>query len=208
MNKRTVILSSLIILIPLLTGALLWNRLPERIPTHFNFAGEPDGWSGRPFAVFGLPLYLLAVHLVCLLAVRMDPKRRNVSGKIFGLVLWVCPVVSLFVGTVTYASALGVPVDVTLLGMLLLGGTFVLLGNYLPKCRQNYTVGIKLPWTLASEDNWNRTHRMAGPLWVAGGVVLLLNSFFRVYALTLGVLLVLILAPVGYSLYLWSRAKE
>ena len=208
MNKRTVILSSLIILIPLLTGALLWNRLPERIPTHFNFAGEPDGWSGRPFAVFGLPLYLLAVHLVCLLAVWMDPKRRNVSGKIFGLVLWVCPVVSLFVGTVTYASALGVPVDVTLLGMLLLGGTFVLLGNYLPKCRQNYTVGIKLPWTLASEDNWNRTHRMAGPLWVAGGVVLLLNSFFRVYALTLGVLLVLILAPVGYSLYLWSRAKE
>ena len=59
---------------------------------------------------------------------------------------------------------------------ILLGVLFIFAGNYLPKSRQNYTVGIRIPWTLDNEENWNKTHRLAGYLWVAGGIVMLLGT--------------------------------
>lgn len=191
-DKRLIALTSLFILLPVC-------------------AGVPDGWSGKPFAVFGMPLFLLAVHLVCAFAVFHDPKADNVVRKIRALTLWICPAVSLFVAALTYSYALGNPVNPTFFAMLFMGALFVVVGNYLPKCRQNYTVGIKLPWTLADEDNWNRTHRMAGPLWAAGGFLILLDAFLQIYPLWLfcGIPLVAVLAPVVYSaaLYLKKRGQ-
>ncbi|MGN0573860.1 MAG: DUF1648 domain-containing protein, partial [Acutalibacteraceae bacterium] len=64
-NKIKIIITSLLTVLPIAAGLILWNRLPEKIPTHFNAAGEPDGTSGKAFAVFGIPLFLLAVHLFC-----------------------------------------------------------------------------------------------------------------------------------------------
>lgn len=205
--KRLIFLTSLCILAPVWAGAVLWGRLPERVPTHFNFYGVADGWSAKPFAVFGLPLFLLAVHLLCAFAVFHDPKRENVHRKILSLVLWICPAVSLFTAAMIYPNALEYPVDVNFIAALLTGTLFVALGNYLPKLRQNYTVGIKLPWTLADEDNWNRTHRMAGPLWVIGGFLLILSAFLGVGQMWtfLGVIAIVGAAPVIYSAALYVR---
>ncbi|MBR3570570.1 MAG: SdpI family protein [Oscillibacter sp.] len=205
--KRLIFVTSLCVLSPVCAGLALWGRLPERVPTHFNFQGAADGWSGKPFAVFGLPLFLLAVHLACAFAVLHDPKRANVHGKILSLTLWISPAVSLFVASMVYPNALGVPVDVTFFAMLLTGILFAVVGNYLPKCRQNYTVGIKLPWTLADEDNWNRTHRMAGALWVAGGVALIVCAFAQIAPMWafIGVVTLAGAAPVAYSALLYVR---
>ena len=208
-DKRLICLTSLVILLPVCAGVALWGRLPDRVPTHFNFQGVPDGWSGKPFAVFGMPLFLLAVHLVCAFAVFHDPKADNVAGKIRALTLWICPAVSLFVAALTYSHALGGSMNPNFLGMLFMGALFVVVGNYLPKCRQNYTVGIKLPWTLVDEDNWNRTHRMAGPLWAAGGFLILLDAFLQVYPLWVfcGIPLVAGIAPVVYSAALYLKKR-
>ncbi|MBQ9349366.1 MAG: SdpI family protein, partial [Oscillibacter sp.] len=206
-GRRQVILTSALTLMPLLAGLLLWSRLPDRVATHFNIAGEADGWSGKPFAVFGLPLFLLAVHLLCLWAVSMDPRKQNVGRKLFSITMWICPAVALFVGAMVYGNALGLPVDNSRMGMFFLGFVFIVVGNYLPKCRQNYTVGIKLPWTLADEDNWNRTHRMAGPLWIAAGAVVLLCSLLGAVSLwtTLVPTLAAALIPCAYSAALYRR---
>ena len=209
-DKRLIFLTSLVILLPICVGAALWGRLPDPMPTHFNFQGVPDGWSGKPFAVFGMPLFLLAVHLVCAFAVFHDPKADNVAGKIRALTLWICPAVSLFVAALTYSYALGGDsVSPNLFGMLFMGALFVVVGNYLPKCRQNYTVGIKLPWTLADEDNWNRTHRMAGPLWAAGGFLIILDAFLQIYPLWVfcGIPMIAAIAPVIYSAALYVRKR-
>ena len=208
--KRNLLLTSACILLPVCAGVVLWGRLPERVPTHFNFYGVPDGWSSKPFAVFGLPLFLLGVQLLCAFAVSHDPKAGNVGGKIRALVLWICPAVSLFTAAMIYPNALGYSMNMTMFAMLLTGTLFVVLGNYLPKCRQNYTVGIKLPWTLADEDNWNRTHRMAGPLWVAGGFLVMLDALLQFAGpyLFLGVLTLIAAAPVVYSAALYAAKRK
>ena len=195
---------------PVCAGVVLWGRLPERVPTHFDFYGVPDGWSSKAFAVFGLPLFLLGLQLLCAFAMSHDPKAGNVGGKIRALVLWICPAVSLFTAAMIYPNALGYSMNMTMFAMLLTGTLFVVIGNYLPKCRQNYTVGIKLPWTLADEDNWNRTHRMAGPLWVAGGFLVILDALLQFAGpyLFAGVLTLIAVAPVVYSAALYVAKRK
>ena len=83
----------------------------------------------------------------------------------------------------------------------------MVMGNYLPKVKQNYYMGIKLPWTYADEENWNRTHRMAGKLWVVGGIILLLNFFLQIAGLEIAVLILMILVPTIYS-WAFSRKKD
>ena len=208
--RRLILITSLCILLPICAGVILWGRLPERVPTHFNFQGVADGWSGKPFAVFGLPAFLLAMHLICAFAAFHDPKRANVNDKILSLVLWICPAVSLFVAAMTYPVALGYPMNVTSFAMTLTGLLFVIVGNYLPKCRQNYTIGIKLPWTLADEDNWNRTHRMAGPLWVAAGLITILSAFVRAgqFWIMIAALGAAGIVPVVYSAVLYAAKQR
>lgn len=201
-NRRALLLSSAIILLPVLIGLLLWNRLPQEVPTHFGPDGQADGWSSKPFAVFGLPAFLLAVHWVCLFFTAKDPKNETQHHKVAGLVLWICPVVSLFVAFVSYAAALGLDVNVSLIAMLLVGVMFVAVGNYMPKCKQNHTIGIKIPWTLNDEGNWNATHRFAGKVWVIGGLLFIVCAFLPppvfVWAF-LPLIFALVLIPTLYS---------
>ena len=80
-NLNILIITSIVILLPVLTGVVLWDTLPEQIPTHWNAAGEIDGWSSKPFAIFGLPLLMLAIHWLCVLGTAADPKKANHSNK-------------------------------------------------------------------------------------------------------------------------------
>jgi uncharacterized membrane protein len=205
-NRKTIILTSIVTLLPILAGLCLWKRLPDVMATHFGLNNEANGFSSKAFAVFGLPLILLAVHLFCAFVTSKDPRQGNINPKLFTLVLWICPVVSLFVAAVVYPFNLGLPMDVGLLAGVLLGALFLIVGNYMPKTRQNYTIGIKIPWTLADEDNWNRTHRLAGRLWVAGGILMLLMALTgHAYpALMIALILIIVIAPCVYS-YMISR---
>ena len=159
-----------------------------------------DGYSGRPFAVIGLPLFILAMQLFCAVMLRADPKKQNISEKMAQLVLWICPAVSLFAGLSIYLSALGFAINVSRLGMVFVGLIFIVIGNYLPKCRHNYTVGIRLPWTLDNEDNWNHTHRFTGYVWIIAGVVTLLSVFLSHAAVVwVAAIFVASLSPLVYS---------
>ena len=209
-NKKTVILTAIITALPMLMGLLLWQRLPETIATHFDFGGEPNGWSSKAFAVFGLPLILVGAHLLCAFGTMLDPKRRNIQDKMYRLVLWIIPVISILTCGAVYAYALGKAVDITLIAELMVGIVFIVVGNYLPKCRQSYTMGIKIPWTLSDEDNWNATHRFGGKVWIVGGVVFfamtLLGSQYEGLGefLTFGVIIAMVALPTVYS-YLYYR---
>ena len=120
------------------------------------------------------------------------------------LVLWIIPVLQLVLFAITYCVALGQPVQMDVVMPALIGLMFAIIGNYLPKCKQNYTIGIKIPWTLESEENWNKTHRMAGWLWLFCGIVLMLSGIlsvvwkFSIWVL-LAVMPVMVFVPVVYS---------
>ena len=200
-NLKTIIITSIVTILPMLAGFVLWNKLPEKLPTHWNFEGEIDGWSGKLFAVIFLPLIMLGFHLICTIATSIDPKNKNFNTKIFGLVLWICPVLSLLCMTATYAAALGYDVKVEFIIPLFIGVLFLIIGNYLPKCKQNYTIGIKIPWTLNDEENWNKTHRLAGFVWILGSIVIIVGAFFEkavVYTTFIPVA-VMVIVPMIYS---------
>lgn len=206
-QKTKLIITSIIILFPALVGLLLWNHLPDQVVTHWDANGVPDGWSSKLFAVVGLPAFLLAVHWFCMIATKADPKALNHSEKIMALVYWICPAVSLFGMAAVYCEALGYSVPITNIGSGFAGLLFIFIGNYLPKCKHNYTVGIKVPWTLNSEENWNRTHRFAGPLWVIAGILFIVTSFVGQMELGIVIILAASFVPMIYS-YLYFKKYE
>ena len=204
-NLKVLIITSIILLLPILAGVILWNQLPEQMPTHWNAAGEIDGWSSKAFAVFGLPLIMVAAQWLCMLGTAADPKRKNHSEKVLHLVLWIIPVLSVVLHAVTYATALGHSVPMEVVMPILIGLIFTIIGNYMPKCKQNYTIGIKIPWTLDNEENWNKTHRFAGFLWTICGLLIMLTGFFGGFWVFLPITLLMVLAPIIYSYILHRK---
>ncbi len=179
-NKREMLLTSLVCLLPLFAGAALYPRLPETMATHWDFSGNANGWSSRAATVFGLPLFILALHLVCFYAESRETK-KNTNPVVRTVLLWFCPAVSLLGGAVTLGTGLGYEMHISTVVPVFVGLLFLILGNYLPKIRQNRTMGIKLPWTLQSEENWTRTHRLSGFLWVLCGLVMIPLSLLPVW---------------------------
>ena len=204
-NKKLLILTSIITVLPILAGLALWNQLPEQMPMHWNVAGEVDGWASKPMAVFGMPLLLLLVQWLCIFASRCDPKKNNHSSKMLYLVYWIVPALSIVLEALTYTAAMGYAVQMELFVTIFMGLLFIIIGNYLPKCKQNYTIGIKLPWTLHSEENWNRTHRLAGWVWVAGGFAILVSGFLGTIWIMIAATALMVLIPVIYSLILYRK---
>lgn len=205
--KKTLIITSLILLIPMIAGILLWDQLPDIMPSHWGINGEVDGWSKKPFAVFGLSSLMIALQWVCTFAATIDPRHKNYNPKMLKLVLWICPVISLVLHAMMYAAALGYTPRIEMIMPVLIGVMFIVIGNYLPKCPQTYTMGIKLPWTLNSEENWNATHRFGGKVWVLGGMVSIFTGFFGGFWSLLIISALLVIAPAVYS-YLYYRKHE
>ena len=206
-NRKLLIITSIVTVLPALIGIICWNRLPDMMATHFGLNNEADGFSGKAFAVFGIPAFLLAVLWLCAFVTSHDPKRQNISPRMFSLMLWIVPVVSLYVAAVMYPANLGYELDITFFSELLLGLLFIVVGHYLPKARQNYTIGIKIPWTLANEENWNRTHRLAGYLWMICGILIIVFGLTRFVSAPwlLGLPLIMVLVPCIYSYWLHAR---
>lgn len=207
-NRKTLIIASIITLLPMVIGIIYWNRLPDVMATHFGFNNEANGFSSKAVAVFGLPVLLLAVLWLGAFVTAHDPKRQNISPKMYTLTLWIAPVISLIAAATVYPVNLGYELDIIFISELLLGMMFIIIGNYLPKARQNYTIGIKIPWTLANEENWNRTHRLAGYLWMVCGILMILICLTRIVPSTwlLSILVVMVLVPCVYSF--WLHVKK
>ena len=209
--KKPLILSSLAILLPTLIGLILWNRLPELIPTHWGMEGPADSYSSKAFAVFGLPLILLGAHWLCLWATSMDPKNKGKNRKGFLLFMWIIPLISNFIFATIYATAMGWQPNISAMVTIPIGLMFVAIGNYMPKLQQNHTMGIKIHWTLGNEENWNLTHRFAGKCWVIGGLLMLFSALVPENLVIWSILFscfALVAAPIVYSYRIYRRHKQ
>lgn len=203
--KKPLAISMIFILLPCLIGLLLWNHLPDRLPTHFSYTNEVDRYSSKAFVVFGMPALLTALQILCFFAACHEPQRLNISRKIYSAVFAIIPAIAVLICILTYGTGLGYQINSGLLVNLFLGILFLVIGNYLPKVKRNFTMGIKIPWTLNSEDNWNKTHHLAGRLWMISGLLFIANSFFLNPALFIGALLLMVAIPGIYSFLLYKR---
>ncbi len=173
-------------LIPLLliaataaAGFAVQHQLPERVPTHWNISGEVDGWSGSSSFVWWFPGFILFMYLVLTLIPAVDPKRENIMAAAqeyfilrTAFVLFLC---GLYIATLGYA--LGFPVNVKLTTMLGVAALFFIIGSLLPAFKRNYTVGIRLPWTLESDAVWDAAHRVGKTVFRALAAITAILAF-------------------------------
>lgn len=210
-HKWTLLISSVMILVPILFGLLIWEELPDSMNTHWGADGNADGSMGKAFAVLVPSLIILAVHWLCILATAWDMKKNPQGKKAIRVVLWIMPVVSLFANAAIYTNALGKPFLGIQTMPLLLGLGMAAMGNVLPKFARNRTMGIKLKWTLQNDENWDKTHRLGGKVWFACGLIMMLAVFLPVSAI-LWVLALAVIAmigiPTGYSYWLYKQHQK
>lgn len=204
-HKRTIIITTIVTILPMLIGILLWNKMPDTIAIHWGANNQVDGWSSKPFAVFAPPLFLALVQIFLMFMVLNDPKRRNVGSKLMHVTFWIIPVVSWAGCGMTFLTAAGIHVNVEIAANFLVGLVFIVVGNYLPKSKQSYTVGVRLPWTLNSAENWNRTTRLTGKLFIVAGLCFLINTFLGFEQMIYIIIVVVLIVPIAYSFLLYKR---
>lgn len=203
--KWTLFVTGLITLCPSLVGILLWNQLPDVIATHFGTDNVANGWSSKPFAVFGIPLILLGLQLFCFYMVSTDTKKKNINEKMMKKVLWIIPIISCVVCLSCYGIALGMAIDILMVVDIVVGIIFTVCGYVMHGIGQNDTVGIRVPWTLKSEENWNRTHKMASWIWIVAGVLMIIDGFVKTNWLLFVAVGMAALVPIVYSYWLYKK---
>jgi immunity protein, SdpI family len=196
-----------------LLGAWAWLQLPPdaQVPIHWGADGQADDWANKTIGLFLTPA--IAVGLVLLFAIipRIEPRRANLerSAKAYAAV-WL-GTLALIGGlqVLIVFVALGGQIDMTRLVMIGTGVLFVVIGNYLPKVRSNYLVGIRTPWTLTSDVSWTKTHRAGGRLFVVIGIAMLVLGLIGVpgsalVGVLVGSIIVLVGFTVVYSYRVWK----
>ena len=204
----------ILIVLPYVYLATIWNKLPEQVPTHFNIAGNVDAWSGKTTLIF-LPGALgIGIYLLMLLIPFLDPKRKiqQMGDKYYTFRFMLTFFFSILATYLLFISSAGSLKNPNIL-IALIGALFAMLGNYFQTVRPNYFIGIRTPWTLESGQTWKKTHRLGGRLWMAGGVLIVFLSFIirsnLSLAITFGAILsVMVVVPIVFSYTEFQKEKN
>ena len=210
-HKWKAIISSLVIVLPMLFGLIMWNRLPDNMVSHWGADGVADGSASKGFMVFGIPVIMLAIQWLMLLLESVFEKNKQQNNKIIALCYGIIPAFSLVIHAFIYSVALEKDWNLTSLIPLVIGALFMLIGNYLPKTTRNRTMGIKLHWTMGNEENWNKTHRLGGQLWFWGGLVIMASVLLPIkitIAVMIAMIAISVIVPTAYSYSIYKKHKE
>jgi uncharacterized membrane protein len=211
MTQRTADrLSLLFIALSFAFAAVMYPSLPELIPTHWDAAGDVDAYTPKPWGAFLLPAIAWLVFVLMKLIPVISPKGFRTDHfmevvRLFQVVL-VAFMAVLTVMTLLYAA--GYEIDMPRFLSAAMGVLFVILGNYLGKVRKNFFIGVRTPWTLASDEVWVRTHRLAAWLFTLAGIATLMSALY-LQGLQVAVASALIagFVPVIYSFLLYRRLE-
>jgi len=195
--------SILLTVVSLLLSLTVFSSLPEQIPAHWNVHGTVDRFAPK-LTVFIFPGIIFLITILFQFMRRTDPNSDNYDKfqREYHRYTFVIGLVFFAVQIMTIAAAFRMDFNVNLIFCLGIGSLFIFIGNLLPKTKHNYFIGIRTPWTLANEQNWFRTHRIAGKIWVLGGLIVALTALapesFQV-PVFLTVLAVMVVTPFVYS---------
>lgn len=212
-NKKINIVIACLLAITLVYILIVYPSLPDLIPTHFGVSGDADGYSKKSyiFVIYGI---LILLNILMPTIAKIDPKRENYSRFFKSFDISRVAINLLFMGlivviTQSSLSNLTETFSVDRLVPAMLGLVFIVIGNYMPKFKHNYTMGIKTPWTLADENVWNRTHRISGPIWIVAGAIMIVNRFLFQNTLSMYIIIVVIIFvvifPFVYSYLIYRK---
>jgi uncharacterized membrane protein len=203
----------LIIAAAFIASAIAYPRLPETIPTHWNMDGQPDDWSSRAFGALITPVILLLVWGFVRVLPAIDPRGANYAkfGGAFEAIFDSLMLFLLGMHIVLLRAGLGYPVQIQRIAPFGIGVLLIVIGNLLPRCRPNWFVGIRTPWTLSSDRVWEKTHRFGGRLFVAAGFLIAIAALFWVQWVHVVLITSILLATAAvliYSYLEWKREQS
>ena len=150
-----------------------YARFPARVPTHWNAAGVADGFSGPAFAAFFFPAMIIALYLLLVFLPAADPQKKRYEefSRPYQAIRFSIVAYMTMLYFVASLIGLGYGISIHKVMVLSIGLLFIVLGNFMPKFKKNWFVGIRTPWTLSNEDIWNKTHRVGGKMFTLGGLL-------------------------------------
>lgn len=212
MKRKTAFkLGLLIFLFVFAVCLIFYKRLPSELPIYFNMNNQADSFASKEMALFGVNGFMLVLYLFCYFITNKDPKVENQGDKAINVVLIFVPILAILTSAITISYGLNYRPRIDLYLNLALSIMFILIGNYLPKTKRNYTLGIKLPWTLASDYVWEKTHRLAGYLWVIGGLVSFIGTILfkdHISYIFVGAIIIMVFIPMIYSYLIYEKIKK
>jgi uncharacterized membrane protein len=208
-TKTSTIISLALIAIALLVGVVLYARLPDPMPSHWNAAGQVDGYMSKFWGVFLMPIITVALMGLFLIVPQIDPLKANIA-KFRGAFNWfIVAFVAymLYVYALTLASSLGIQFNMTIMLLPVVGLLFIGVGFMTGQAKRNFFIGIRTPWTLSSETVWDETHKLGSKMFMAGGVVTIICAFLGEAGMYIMLVTLLSVAfvPIVYSYILWRR---
>lgn len=205
LRKDSVISIVASILLVVIFNLLFYDKMPAELPTHWNFQGQADDYSSKFHAMVVIQGFLVLMNAFLCFMLDSDPKNNKQCNLVMTISKLSMPAIMLLIYIITVMAGFGREVKVSTILPIFIGLLFIAIGNYLPKIKRNYTMGIKLPWTLNSDENWRRTHRLGGICFVIIGLCLILSVFLKSEIVFLVPLILGGIIPAIYSYYLYTK---
>lgn len=202
-NSIISIIASLAILV--IFNLLFYNKMPAELPTHWDFRGQADDYSSKFEAMVLIQGFLVVMNLFLCFMLDNDPKNKRQNNFLMTLSKLSMPIIMTIIYIITILAGLGKEVNTSVIISILMGILFIAIGNYMPKVKRNYTMGIKLPWTLNSDENWRRTHRFGGICFIFMGLIFFLSLFVKSEVIFYLPLIIVAVLPAIYSYYLYTK---
>ena len=212
-NLKTEIIPILLLIITGIIAMYFYQIMPNQIPLHWNLVGEVDKWGSKFTGVITIPLITLFTYLLMLGLPKLDPQKKRYEE--FKKTYHIFKAIIILFFTVLYFTtslyALGFNIAVNKVVPFLIGLMFIFFGNYMSKIKKNWFLGIKTPWTLSSDNVWNKTHRVGGKIFILSGILFILEPFLPLYLqnyVFIIIIIGIIFGTFGYSYIAYKNEKK
>ena len=211
-TKLSLTISFVLIAIAAIAGFLLTNQLPDPMPSHWNAAGEVDGYMSKAWGIWMMPIFTFVITLILAFVPSIDPLKANIEQFrsfynffIVGFVIYM-----MYVYGLTLAAALGAQFNMTYMMLPVMGLLFIALSFLIQNAKRNFFIGIRTPWTLSSDEVWDKTHALGAKAFRIGGFTAMLSILFGEpgFWLFMAATLLSAFVPVVYSYILWRRLER
>lgn len=183
--RKSYLIVSVIILLSFAVGAYFYPQLPEKMASHWNAQGEVDDYMSKFWGTFLTPIIILAMFLLFVLIPKIDPLKENIEKfrKYFDAFIVLISIFLFYLFILVIVWNLGKTFNFTVFLIPAFGILFYYAGILVENAKRNWFVGIRTPWTLASEIVWDKTHQLGGKLFKIAALISFLGIIFSKYAL-------------------------